>query len=156
MKYCPSCGKTGIEGMKFCPRCGQKLMDFDLEGNQKSVQKPERYGGKMRIAAGILMLILGMTLLVSLVLVFTDTGIPAFGPALDLLMILWAAFLITGGVFCLERRYWKVCFSSALAAVVLMIIFLMGPLNTATWLNWLVIITGILPVVFVSLRKTEW
>jgi len=110
----------------------------------------------MRIAAGILMLILGMTLLVSLVLVFIATGIPALGLALDLLEILWAVFLVTGGVFCLKRRYWKVCFSSALAAVVLMILYLTGPLDTATWLNWFVIITGILPIIFVSLRKREW
>jgi tetratricopeptide (TPR) repeat protein len=41
MKYCPSCGKAEVERMKFCPRCGQKLMDFDLGGKQKYVQRPE-------------------------------------------------------------------------------------------------------------------
>lgn len=102
------------------------------------------------------MIILGMVLLISLALVFIGTGIPAFGPALDLLQILWAAFLITGGILCLKRRYWKVCFSSALAAVVLMTLYLTGPLDTASWLDWFVIITGILPVIFVSLGKTEW
>ena len=102
------------------------------------------------------MLLLGVMLLIGLVLVFIATGIPAFGFALDLLEILWAAFLVTGGVFCLKRRYWTVCFSAALAAVALMIFYLTGPLNTATWLNWFVIITGILPIIFVSLRKSEW
>jgi hypothetical protein len=63
----------------------------------------------MRIAAGILMLILGVILLVSLVLLFIATGIPALGLALDLLEILWAALLVIGGVFCLKRRYWTVC-----------------------------------------------
>ena len=110
----------------------------------------------MRKAAGILLLLLGVMLLIGLVLVFIATGIPAFGFALDLLEILWAAFLVTGGVFCLKRRYWTVCFSAALAAVALMIFYLTGPLNTATWLNWFVIITGILPIIFVSLRKSEW
>ena len=110
----------------------------------------------MRIAAGILMLILGTTLLVSLVLVFIATGIPAFALAIDLFEILCAAFLVTGGVFCLKRRYWKVCFSSALLAVVIMILVLTGPLYNPTWLTWFVIITGILPIVFVCLRKTEW
>lgn len=110
----------------------------------------------MRKAAGILMLILGVTWLFTLVLVFLDTGIPAFGLPLDLLGILWGAFLVTGGVFCLKRRYWRVCFSSALAAVVLMILYLMGPLETAGWLDWFVIITGILPMIFVSLSKGEW
>ena len=152
MNYCPDCGKAGTEGMKFCTQCGQKLTDFDLTGNQKS----ERYGGKMRTAAGILLLILGMTLLVSLVLVFMATGIPSFGAALDLLMILYAAFVVTGGVFCLKRRNWIVCLSSALAAVVFMIIYLAGPLDTAAWLDWFVIITGILPIIFVCLGKSEW
>jgi len=41
MKYCPSCGKAGVEGMKFCPQCGQRLMGFDLEEKQRYVQKPE-------------------------------------------------------------------------------------------------------------------
>ena len=25
MKYCPSCGKAGVEGKKFCPQCGQRF-----------------------------------------------------------------------------------------------------------------------------------
>jgi len=41
MKYCPSCGKAGIEGMKFCPRCGQRLTGFDLEEKQRYVHQPE-------------------------------------------------------------------------------------------------------------------
>ena len=41
MKYCPSCGKAGVEGMKFCPQCGQRLTGFDLEEKQRYVQKPE-------------------------------------------------------------------------------------------------------------------
>lgn len=30
MKYCPNCGKSGVEDMKFCPQCGQRLTGFDL------------------------------------------------------------------------------------------------------------------------------
>ena len=41
MKYCPNCGKAGVEGMKFCPRCGQRLTGFDLEVKQRSVHQPE-------------------------------------------------------------------------------------------------------------------
>jgi tetratricopeptide (TPR) repeat protein len=40
VKYCPSCGKAGIEGMKFCPRCGQRLTGFDLEEKQRYVHQP--------------------------------------------------------------------------------------------------------------------
>lgn len=41
MKYCPSCGKAGVQGMKFCPRCGQRLVGFNLEEKQRYAQKPE-------------------------------------------------------------------------------------------------------------------
>ena len=41
MKYCPSCGKAGIEGKKFCPQCGRKLVTPDLEGKQRLITKPD-------------------------------------------------------------------------------------------------------------------
>lgn len=30
MKYCPNCGKAGVEGMKFCSSCGTKLIQESL------------------------------------------------------------------------------------------------------------------------------
>jgi len=51
MKYCPSCGKPGVEGMKFCPRCGQRLASFDLEEKQGYVSKPE--AAKKEVAMGV-------------------------------------------------------------------------------------------------------
>jgi len=41
MKYCPSCGKAGIERMKFCPQCGQSLTGVHLEGKQRPIPEPE-------------------------------------------------------------------------------------------------------------------
>lgn len=41
MKYCPNCGKAGIEGRKFCPQCGQRLASLDLKDKQRSITKPE-------------------------------------------------------------------------------------------------------------------
>jgi len=41
VKYCPNCGKAGVEAMKFCPQCGQRLTAFDLEEKQRYVPKPE-------------------------------------------------------------------------------------------------------------------
>lgn len=110
----------------------------------------------MRIAAGFLLLILGIALLIGLVLIFIAGTIPALLLAIYAVQALCAVFLVTGGVFCLKRRYWKTCFSSALVGVVIGILYLTGPLDTPGWLDWLVIITGILPIIFVSLRKTEW
>jgi uncharacterized membrane protein len=41
MKYCPSCGKAGVEGMKFCPSCGQRLIGSSSEAKPTRVPKPE-------------------------------------------------------------------------------------------------------------------
>ena len=41
MKYCPSCGKAGVEGMKFCPHCGQNLTGSNFEEKKTHVPKPE-------------------------------------------------------------------------------------------------------------------
>lgn len=41
VKYCPSCGKAGVEGMKFCPRCGQRLTGLHLEEKQRYVNQSE-------------------------------------------------------------------------------------------------------------------
>jgi len=30
VKYCPNCGKSGVEGMKFCPSCGAKLVQESI------------------------------------------------------------------------------------------------------------------------------
>lgn len=110
----------------------------------------------MRTAAGILLLVLGIVLLISLVFVFITNAIPTLLLAIYIGEILCGAFFVVGGVLCLRRRYWKVCFSSALVGIVIMILYLTGPLDTASWLDWFVIVTGVLPVIFVSLRRTEW
>jgi Tfp pilus assembly protein PilF len=41
MKYCPNCGKAGVDRMKFCPQCGQRLTDVHLEEKQRPAPKPE-------------------------------------------------------------------------------------------------------------------
>lgn len=41
MKYCPNCGKPGVEGMKFCPQCGQTLAGLGLEEEQTYVPASE-------------------------------------------------------------------------------------------------------------------
>lgn len=41
MKYCPSCGKAGVEGLKFCPQCGQNLTGSNFEEKKTHVPKPE-------------------------------------------------------------------------------------------------------------------
>ena len=110
----------------------------------------------MRKAGGILLSVLGIVLIMTTVLGLPEASTYIVMLGIYIVLIVWGAFLVTGGLLCLKRRYWRVCFSSALAAVFLMIVYLTGPLDTAVWLDWFVIITGVLPIIFVSLTRKEW
>lgn len=114
----------------------------------------------MRKAAGILMIIFGVARLIPLVLLdLRYSGIHASGDPYFLSFFISAAFVVTGGVFCLKRRYWKLCFSSALVAVLLIVYYVAGgAYSTAasSGLFWLFTAMGTLPIIFVSLRKREW
>ena len=83
----------------------------------------------------------------------------AYDPEFTLLIITAAVFLITGGVFCLRRRYWKVCFASTLFLFIplyLWSIVLPDALPRLGWLGWVFMSAGILPIIFVCLGKREW
>lgn len=107
----------------------------------------------MRRAAGITMITLGMAWL----------GIHLSGGAYDLTfhisVTISAVFLVTGGVFCLRRKYWKVCFASALFLFVplgLWLLALPDALPRLSWLVWFFFPTGFLPIIFVCLGKRKW
>ncbi len=71
----------------------------------------------MRTAAGLLMVFFGMTTVLIYVATLSHYGLPDYDlPPLSLTLFIIdsAVFVTTAGVFCLTRRYWKVCFSSAL------------------------------------------
>jgi hypothetical protein len=110
----------------------------------------------VRIAAGILMTIVGMALLGTFVAVMADYGIHAYDLAFNLFIIISTLFLITGGVFCLKTKYWKACFASALLLFALLIFWSLSLPPGLSWLTWFFIPGGILPIVFISLTKKEW
>ena len=109
----------------------------------------------MRQAAGIMLIIFGMFLLNTVISVLSDFGVYEY--AIDLIMIIPAAFLVTGGIFCLRKKYWRVCFASAWLAVFIMVMWLTGsPPYALDWLSWVFSILGTLPIIFVYLTKKEW
>jgi hypothetical protein len=126
----------------------------------------QRYGrDRMRIAAGILMIIVGIALLVSFVPRLIEDGVGTFDlPFVNLVMVISALFFVTGGVFCLRRKYWKVCFASSLLLLALLVLLLFilwvvwSLLSPYAPIWWIVvpIPVGILPIVFVCLRRREW
>ena len=117
-----------------------------------------RRRGGMRIAAGITLMLLGVAwafLTVGYLLWDIQHGVPASGLFYYILMLIPGAFLVAGGVFCVKRRYWKVCFASALVGLVI-VIFCMSV--AALWLSYFVFVisVGILPTIFVYLSRREW
>jgi len=120
----------------------------------------------MRKAAGIILIIYGVVSLVIYVFVLHVMQLHLylfFDPSriLFILFIISKAFIVTGGVFCLMRKVWGLCFASALLAVSIIIYEMTGlrflPLASDWWIWWsLIIITGALPIIFVCIRKREW
>ena len=94
----------------------------------------------MRIAAGILMIITAIFWLFACAVSSAPLGgWETYDNLIDWLFLVfvlaWAAFIITGGVFCLQRKRWGLCLISS--------ILCLNPM-------------GILSIIFVCLRKREW
>ena len=116
----------------------------------------------MRIAAGILMII---GALLGIILLRAAYGyIPGL---LGWLPWIWAFFIVGGGFYTLKRRAWKVCLTSSILLLPMgtVLPFLMwtdalssGELITpfAVGITTLFLVIGIIPIIFVCLRKREW
>jgi hypothetical protein len=130
----------------------------------------------MRKAAGILMIIFSVTAISNFManliwLSYRDLGshfrsqYPDFGKPpfhLLLLVVILGAFAITGGVFCLKRKYWTLCFISSLFLHYWMIVSYGFDFLGLSWYlfinRWFMFLTpvAILPLIFICLRKREW
>ena len=62
------------------------------------------------------------------------------------------AFVIWGGIDTLKGRHWKLCFSSSLLLTLLLVLSLFSFPGAIIFL----FPGGILPIVFICLRKREW
>jgi hypothetical protein len=136
----------------------------------------------MRKAAGIILIIYGVTTMGSflpewirfnLIQSNPSSGIqpePSLGFAIPSLVlgldrgpvyepliitVLLSIFFIIGGVFCLKRKYWALCFISSLFLHFWMIVSFLGDFITYFWYGFLVP-GAILPLIFICLRKSEW
>jgi hypothetical protein len=126
----------------------------------------------MRKAAGILMIIYSVITIVFMVgfLIYFFWGSAPEGSPLvmGLAAIIAAVYIIRGGVFCLKRQSWGICFASSIVLLVFMILDLLifVPFNPF-WPDLpigvvyfvvvpLSITLGILPQIFVCLRRSEW
>ena len=126
----------------------------------------------MRKAAGILMIIYGVkTISIYTVALISNRSLPGYigGSPIS---IIWAIPTITVGVFCLMRLYWGFCFAYSLLLFIYVIFnwgtLGLGPhifesfellikLRPVRFLDTLLSMPlGILPLIFICLRKSEW
>jgi hypothetical protein len=121
----------------------------------------------MRIAAGTLLMIYGAASLWFHVFGILSEFRHIREPVITILLsVAFYAFIVTGGVLCLKRKYWKVCFASALLAVLIMIYWVYGftrfsfppPSFPPFIVSYLLILvfTASLSIIFVCIRKREW
>ena len=104
-----------------------------------------------------MLIIFGMFLLNTVISALSGYGIHISEIVFNLLMIIPVAFLIMGGIFCLMKKYWRVCLASAWLAVFIMLVALIGsPPYGLDWLSWVFSILGTLSIIFVYLTKKEW
>ena len=112
----------------------------------------------MRQAAGIMLIIFGMFLLIVPIISLSMGGSLLF--PLGLLPFVFSALLVSGGVFCLKRRYWRACLASALLALYIGISMVVGPLLRGhllmTWYTWIPVLGAVTSIVFIFLKKKEW
>ena len=121
----------------------------------------------MRIAAGILMIIFGVAT-IGFHFEFADYYVaPSNYLTVTLFTILAVVPIITGGVFCLKRKHWKLCFALSLWLLFFVILFYSPRASSVIqghtrggppygWVSCFLTVMGILPQIFICLRKREW
>ena len=122
----------------------------------------------MRKAAGIILIILGIVEVLGMITsVRSLLAGPMSMPVSTILLavsfpIVYAALLVTGGVLCVRKKYWELCLTSALLALVVGIVpvvaqLLRGSLDVlVAWENWIVVVGAVISTIFISLMRKEW
>jgi len=114
----------------------------------------------MRKAAGVLLIIFGVFLLVAEISTLETLVVywhrTQFFP-LRLLHIVFPVIIVAGGILCIVRRYWGVCLASALLVLYMVIGWLISGYKSLD-LEQLVlpIVLAVLPIILVCTRRKEW
>ena len=122
----------------------------------------------MRIAAGIMMIILGAVRVANVIIsmsVLPGSFIDSHSLFEGLWMfgywpIVYGALFVTGGILCIGKRYWGLCLISALLALVGGIYTVVQALwlgySLLTWETWILVVGAVIATIFISLTKHEW
>ena len=113
----------------------------------------------MRKAAGILLIIFGVLLLVAeirtLEILIVYWHRTQFFP-LSLLHTVFAVIIVAGGILCIVRRYWGLCLASALLVLYMVINWLISGYKLLDLELVLPIVLAVLPIILVCTRRKEW
>jgi hypothetical protein len=88
---------------------------------------------------------------------------------LNVFLMVCGAFIVTGGVFCLKRRYWGLCLASGLIAALIGISpvvealvrgiplpLIMQIRYRMNWVIWLLVGGAVVSIIFIIRRRKEW
>jgi riboflavin transporter FmnP len=134
----------------------------------------------MRKAAGIILITLGALFVWGLIdilatfYIMSNSPLMVFIPPPSFVLLLGlvaaAAFLITGGIFCLSEQYWGVCLASASFAVFFVVFNIVYLLDLypfywesslsyyiyTGWPIWFMLAGAVISVILISYRRKEW
>jgi hypothetical membrane protein len=131
----------------------------------------------MRKAAGIMLTVSGVYVLVSSVVLMitavsymyrSSEGNPLILFIMqisNMFLMVCGVFVVVGGVICLKRRDWALCLASGLVAVLIGIYPVVeelvprSPFLTelpVNWAMWLLVSGAALSIIFIITRKKEW
>jgi hypothetical protein len=122
----------------------------------------------MRIAAGIILIILGVVRVANMIINMSvpDAFINSYSLWEGLLIfgywpVVYCALFITGGILCIAKKYWGLCLISSLLALVGGIYavaqtLVLGDSISIYWETWILIVGALISTIFVSLTKYEW
>ena len=119
----------------------------------------------MRKAAGVILMVLGAYFLITTLVVLILSGIRMIAYAGYMVNMVCGAFAITGGVFCLKRRYWGACLVSGLVAFLTAILpvayasqrgSVLLHMMLMNWVIWMLVGGAVVSIIFIIHRKKEW
>ena len=118
----------------------------------------------MRKAAGIMLIVIGIVQVIGMIInvigsdilfsAYYRIWVSAYWP------IVFGGLFVTGGISCLRKKYWELCLTSALLALVggihyVVTAVLLGTLDVR-WQNWILVVGALISTVFISRTKKEW
>ena len=106
----------------------------------------------MRKAAGVMLIIVGVYIVVGEIAILYTVGSHLF--ALSVFPIILAALTVAGGILCIRRRYWVVCLVSALIPIYFVIRLFVIEYRFMPW-EWVLPVLGILPIMFIGIKSKE-